>query len=325
MYKCNRSGSGIFFLIIIILLIVLGASAQSKKHKSEKQDEGATLSPILWQNVDITSQDTFFGPGGSDMQPDLSNITFVEEKKGGHSKKYVIKDGQGHKWVAKIGDEAQPETVAVRMLSSIGYFSEPNYLVPSLTIPGYGTFSNVRLSARPEDIKRGDNWTWGKTPFEDTNEMQGLKIMMSFMNNWDLRTINNVILTKNGQREYVVHDLGATFGKTGSSSLPLLWRIGHSRNKPDDYAKAKFIRGVKNGRLSLVFNGSYRGQMKHLTVANARWLADRLTQLSDKQIRDMFRAANYSEHDIDLLTTTVKNRIGELDRAGANARLASTK
>jgi hypothetical protein len=43
-------------------------------------------------------------------------------------------------------------------------------------------------------------------------------------------------------------------------------------------------------------------------------LADLLIQLSDKQISDAFRAANYSPQNISLLTQTVKQRISNLDR-----------
>ena len=44
------------------------------------------------------------------MKPDLSRITFVKEEKGGYSKKYRVKDGQGRTWVAKLGKEASGNT-----------------------------------------------------------------------------------------------------------------------------------------------------------------------------------------------------------------------
>ena len=37
-----------------------------------------------------------------------------------------------------------------------------------------------------------------------------------------------------------------------------------------------------------------------------------LSQLSDKQISDAFRAANYTPEEIDILTKTVRGRIEEL-------------
>ena len=85
------------------------------------------------------------------MRPDLRRITFIKEEKGGYSKKYRVRDGSGREWVAKIGKEAQSETSAVRLLWGLGYLTEVNYLVPRVTIPGKGTFTNVRFEARPEN------------------------------------------------------------------------------------------------------------------------------------------------------------------------------
>jgi hypothetical protein len=50
-------------------------------------------------------------------------------------------------------------------------------------------------------------------------------------------------------------------------------------------------------------------------VEHGRWLADLLMQLSDKQIEDAFRAANYKSEDVKLLAQAFKARINELDRA----------
>lgn len=251
------------------------------------------------------------------MRPNVSRVKLIKQEKGGYSTKYRIKDADGRTWVAKIGLEAQPETVAVRLLSSIGYKTEINYLVPKLTIPGKGTFSNVRLEARPDNIERGKQWKWGHSPFEGTREMKGLMMMMAFLNNWDMKSANNVVLQTPEADEYVISDLGATFGKTGSNGLPLFWRIGRSRNNPSDYGKAKFVKDIDESKVKLVFNGKNRSRMKNFTVADARWIANLLTQLSDKQIRDAFRAANYSQANINLLTRAVKKRIAELDRAGS--------
>jgi hypothetical protein len=276
--------------------------------------------PFLWEKVNIAEQDLLLGPGGSEMQPDLSQITFIKQETGGFSTKYRVKDGSGNIWVAKVGLEAQPETVAVRLLSAIGYVTEINYLVPSLTIPGKGTFENVRLEARPKNLDRGKKWKWGSTPFEGTRQMRGLKLMMALINNWDMKTDNNVIIKDGNSRKYVVSDLGASFGSTGSNPLPIVWRIGRSRNSPVDYAKSKLVRSASGGRVSVYYYGKSKLRMMRFTTGDARWLADLLMQLSDKQIEDAFRAANYSQGDIELLAGTVKKRIAELDRAGAQGK-----
>jgi hypothetical protein len=298
-------------LILLSLLLTVGTSAQEKQKTAVKM----TGTPIMWTATDIASTDTFIGPGGEEMKPDLNKIEFMREEKGGYSTKYRIRDGSGKVWVAKVGAEAQSETSAVRLLSALGYHTEINYLVPELTIPGKGTFKNVRLEARPDDVERLDRWRWKESPFKGTKEMQGLKIMMAFFNNWDMKDDNNVILKKGDHLHYVISDLGVSFGRTGKNSLPLFWIMGRSRNEPNEYAEADFIRDVKSGKIKFEFNGKNRDLLSDITSEDARWLVERLNQLSDKQIEDAFRAANYSDEEITVLTDSVKRRIRALDLA----------
>src|SRR6185295_10607813 len=146
------------------------------------------------------SRDLFLGPGGAAMRPDVRRLTFIKEEKGGYSKKYRVRDASGREWVVKIGKEAQSETSAVRLLYGLGYLTEINYLVPRVTIPGKGTFSNVRFEARPENMKDS----------------------------------KNVIMKEGNELRYAISDLGATFGH--ASTTPLFWRFTRSRNSPANYA-----------------------------------------------------------------------------------------
>lgn len=306
-------------ILVLLSIIALLGSADAQKRSKASKPHDLSGTPVMWQPVDVRAQDLFLGPGGTAMQPNLSRVTLVKEEKGGYSKKYRIKDAAGNTWVAKIGREAQSETAAIRFLAAIGYRTEINYLVPRLTIPGAGTFTDVRLEARPKGVDRQGIWQWGKTPFENTPQMRGLMLMMAFLNNWDMKSANNVILKEGHERQYVISDLGVSFGKTGSNPLPLFWRMGRSRNAPTDYARATFIKGVSGNHVKVVFNGKNRSRMRGFTTADARWLADQLSQLSDAQIRDAFRAANYSPAQIDLLTQAVENRIDQLVRAGSGS------
>ena len=315
------------FNLLIVFSLAICVIAQEKKEKSEKSVP--TGKPVLWEQVDISQRDLFYGPGGKETMPDLSSVTFIKEDTNGHNKKYRIKDGSGRVWVAKLGREAQPETAAVRLLWGIGYKTEINYLVPSLTIPGKGTFTNVRLEARPEEVDRLDEWKWRDNPFIGTNEFQGLKLMMVFFTNWDILDLQNKILavdTPNGKElDYVISDLGATFGRLGNNNLFIIYRLGRKTNNPEKYLNANFIDGVKDGRLNLAYKGKNRDLFNDITVEQGRWLADLLLQLSDKQIEDAFRAANYSPEDVKLLAAAVKNKITELDRATKQQPATSTE
>ncbi len=309
--------------ICLFILFALFASGAEAQKKDKKTDRAGT--PVLWERVNIPRQDLYYGPGGKKGVPNLIRVTLVKEETGGHSKKYRVKDGDGKTWVAKIGDEAQSETASVRLLWALGYKTETNYLVPRLNIQGAGIFSNVRLEARPDNVDRGKDWKWGDTPFEGTPQMKGLMLMMAFLNNWDMKSANNVILKTGGENQYAISDLGVSFGKTGSNGLPIIWRIGRSRNMPDDFAEATFVKETEKNRVKILFNGKNRSRMKDFTTADARWLADLLKQLSDRQIKDAFRAANYSSNNINILTDAVKARITELDRAGGNRIAQLTK
>lgn len=299
-------------LLLSVTLIETGlATAKPKK----KKKEAVTGTPILWQRPnDIASRDLYLGPGGAAMRPDVRRITFIKEEKGGYSKKYRVRDAAGREWVAKIGKEAQPETSAVRLLWGLGYFTEVNYLVPRVTIPGKGTFNNVRFEARPESWERVGEWKWKRNPFLGTPEFRGLKIMMALINNWDLKDSNNEILKlreNNGdQLRYIISDLGATFGH--ASTTPIFWRLTRSRNHPVNYAKSDFFEKVKGDRVVLHFGGKNSGIMKDIKIHDAQWVGSLLAQLSDRQIRDAFRAANYRPDQINLLAREVRERTNEL-------------
>lgn len=304
------------FRIVILLLVVLnlsavdvGVVAQSKK-KNKQAPQGT---PVLWRRpADISSRDLFLGPGGARMRPDLRRIKFIKDEKGGYSKKYRVRDASGREWVVKIGKESQSETSAIRLLWGVGYNTEINYLVPRVTIPGKGTFTNVRFEARPEQWDRVGEWKWKQNPFLGTPEYQGLKIMMALINNWDLKDSNNEIIKVEGSDElrYIISDLGATFGH--ASRTPLIWRFTRSRNNPARYAKSKFLDKVKGDRVVLKFGGKNSGLMKNITVRDAQWLSAWLSQLSDQQLRDAFRAANYRPDQINALARTVRERTNEL-------------
>lgn len=281
--------------------------------------------PVLWEAGNISRRDLFYGPGGRNGVPDVSRVTFIKEETGGYSKKFRIRDATGRIWVAKVSNEAQSETAAVRLIYALGYKTEINYLVPRLTIPGKGTFNNARLEARPEDLDRGKEWRWDRNPFQGSRELKGLLLMMAFINNWDIKNANNVILTTNGQKQYAISDLGVSFGKTGSNPLPFFWIIGRNRNKPDDYAKSRFITKVKGNEVDVRYNGKNRGLMDDFTVADARWLANLLNQLSESQMRDAFRAANYTPREISTLTRAVQSRIAQLNGASRDRRIAGVR
>lgn len=325
----KRPGSAFGKLLWVALALVFAFSAAGADAKTKKQKETPRGTPILWQApADIRSRNLYLGPGGTRMKPDLRRVRFLKDEEGGYSKKFRIRDASGREWVAKVGKEAQAETAAVRLVWAVGYETEVNYLIPRLKVPGKGTFENVRLEARPSSEKRLDEWKWTENPFIGSDELQGLKVMMLLLSNWDIKDSNNQIIAVKGtdQLRYIISDLGATFGKTGS--LPFIWRFTRSRNKPEDYEDASFVKEVDGNLVDFKYGGKKREIFDGITVAQARRMGDLLSRLSRSQIRDAFRAANYRRSEVDMLTNAVLDRIGQLARLpsqpGSYGRAAST-
>lgn len=305
-------------LTIFSLVFLVAATFPSQAQKKDVKEKKVYTGPaVLWRAPnDIESRNLLLGAGGEAMKPDLSRVTFVAEKKGGWSTKYTVRDGKGNEWVAKLSKEAQPETAANRLVWAAGYETEIVYLVPELEIQGKGTFKNVKLEARPKDVKRAGDWPWEGSPFDGKPEFRGLKIMMVLINNWDMKDDNNAILATKGvttsERRYIISDLGATFGKTGGI-------ISRSRNKPSDYVKSEFVKGVKGNLVDFNYGGKNGKLFDDITVNDAKWLAGWLGRLSDNQIRDAFRAANYTQEEVEMLTGAVRARINALASLGGNS------
>ena len=308
---------------VLALTTALGLSSLvlSQDDKSDKKKAVPQGTPVMWRDPgQIAARDLMAGPGGDAMKPDLSSITFLKEEPGGYSVKYRVKDGAGKTWVAKVGNEARPETASTRLVWALGYVTEINYLVPCVKIPGApkprkkvemcegGGFANVRFEARPEGHKRLEEWQWHNNQFASSREMKGLIVLMALINNWDLKDSNNKIIyvpDGGGELHYIISDLGATFGKTGNF-------ITHNRNEPKDYAKSDFIEKAEGGRVSFGYDGKNQSLLSDIKVEDAKWIGGLLSKLTDQQIQDAFRAANYGPEDVQLLSAALRAKIDQL-------------
>jgi hypothetical protein len=316
------------------------------KVESAKASKQPVAKPIIWRNPgNISRRDLRYGPGSAQGAP-VGPFMFVEEAKNGESPKFIVRDARGDEWTVKLGPEAQAETVSTRLVWAVGYFAEEAYYFDEVRIDGLRRLSrgqefvsgNIVRGARfePErsNMKSGSSWDWQKNPFKDTRELNGLKVLMVLLNNFDARSGNNRIIYVGGRRateaRYYVTDLGATLGRAGG--------LGGTRTKNDlaDFLSTKFVRGVDArdgvvefdydtrpkglGHLSVFHPIYYRGEvnkekaMRGIPVAHARWIGSLLSQLSDEQLRDAFRAANYSDGVQESYVAALRDRINQLTR-----------
>lgn len=316
----TKSAYWLAFLLMVLALPFSAAAQDKDKDKKDKEQTIPKGTPVFWRAPEnIEQRNLLLGAGGDEMKPDISRLTFIEQKTGGFSTKYRVRDAKGNEWVAKIGKEAQSDTAANRLLWALGYETEIAYLVPKAKIEGKGEFENVRLEARPKTVKRAGNWMWENNPFMSTPEFKALKIFMVMINNWDMKDDNNEILairgdtTGEGELRYIISDLGASFGKTGGF-------FSRNRNEPSSYQKSEFIKKVNGDVIDFNYGGKNQKLFEGLTVADAAWLSKWLKRLSDDQIKDAFRAANYTPEEVDTLAAAFRARANALaNPAGAVA------
>jgi hypothetical protein len=242
------------------------------------------------------------------------------------------------KWKIKLGPEVRAETVASRLVWALGYHADEDYFIAVLhvthipkrlhrgqnLIAADGTIRNARLK-RETGRKKIGYWKWHSAPFTGTREFNGLRVLMAVINNWDLKNVNNAIYDQDGQSIYQVSDLGASFGTTGV----LLVKQKAKGNLPA-FRHSKFITKITAERVSFATPGlpsfpylfatwdyirraRLRWIGRNISRADAKWMGELLGQLSAKQIRDAFRAAGYSQSEVDGFTEAVQKRVRELN------------
>src|SRR5215213_7289832 len=106
-----RTKSAFWSVCLLVLMLALpfaanGQDSKDKKDKNKKETKELTGKPVMWKEpTDLESRNLLMGAGGDEMKPDISQVTFIEQKSGGYSTKYRVKDAKGNEWVAKIGKE----------------------------------------------------------------------------------------------------------------------------------------------------------------------------------------------------------------------------
>jgi hypothetical protein len=320
------------FLVVTLALLIPATIHPNQKLKKKKGNQSLPDGiPVLWRAPsDIAKRDLYWGEGGKALQPDLSKVTLIEKEKGGYSTKYRVRDGSGREWVVKLGKEAKGETAASRLMWAVGYLPDVNYLVPKVKVEGLNKpLENVRFGLRPKDIKRVDGWQWKKNPFVGSREFQGMKVMMALLNNWDIKDSNNKVAVVHNKKiadnelRYFVSDLGGSFGKV--SHIPRFIYFKPDRNNPKAYAQTRLVDKVKDGRLDLHYKLRRKDLFKGITVDQAQWITGWLSRLSDRQLEDAFRAANYNPTEVRMMSHGVRARINELQNAQKRMAAKATR
>jgi hypothetical protein len=196
--------------------------------------------------------------------------------------------------------------------------------------------------------KKGKAWHWGRNPFSGTAELDGLRVLMAFFNNYDLKHGQNTIVDRGQVQEYMESDLGATLGATGSRwpkasirgdlehyresnfitkvtdksvdfsapSWPMLWGVVPTPPLPYNCITAPAVL-VGKKRMPDIIGQRWIG--KGIPREHVGWIAYLMSQLSGKQIRDAFRTVHYSPEEVEGFSLAVERRIHDLVEVGGRS------
>ena len=334
-------------LILVPLLLTVGILFIPPSAAAQRSRSAKAARSIIWRDPGhIPSRNLFYGPGSADLAP-VAPFKFIKESKKGESPKFDVKDARGVVWTVKLGEEAQAETVATRLVWSVGYFAEEAYYFDEVRIQDLprlkrgeeyvtedGSVIGARFEPERPSLEEGPTWDWDDNPFQGTRQLNGAKVLMILLNNYDARKENNKIFhpraSEGGKRmaHYYVSDLGATLGRSGGLGGK------RSKNNLEDFLSTRFVMGVEDGAVefdydtrptklgafSILYPPYYLGEVKKekamrgIPVAHARWIGGLLSQLTDEQLHDAFRAANYDDEIRVGYVQALRERINQLPR-----------
>jgi hypothetical protein len=321
--------------------------ADDKQPREKPADNGKPLkgdqvhNPVLWTDPgNIAERDLFYGQGGEKHQP-KPPFTFLREDMNGTNPKFDARDADGKKWRVKLGEESRPEVVASRLLWAVGYFANDDYVLPEATVRGLKMrrksrnlkgdhITYARFARKPGGQEKIGIWEWKDNPFTGTRELNGLRVMMAVMNNWDLKDDNNSVYqdNKSDRQIFLANDVGAAFGTNGLS-----WSRAVSKGNIDSFMGSKFITRSTDTEVdfatpaaptALLAETAGLGAVPYAQRASldwigrkiprdhVRWIASLLAQLTHQQLVDAFRAGHFPPEVIDTYVTLVEGRIAEL-------------
>ncbi|MBA3270595.1 MAG: hypothetical protein H0T71_08775 [Acidobacteria bacterium] len=290
----------------------------------------------IWQDPgDVGKVDLALGPGGASGAP-VPPFSFVEEHVTGSQPCVSVRDGRGKTWRVKWGDEVKVETLATRLAWAAGYFVETTYYLAEGEIRGATDlqraagcigqncqFRDARFELDEAGvIKHFDehSWAWNDNPFVGTRELNGLKVVMMWLSNWDAKDLRDVARGSNtaifehpsahGLREarYLIIDWGGALGKWGSIVRRGRWDCAGFASENE-----AFVQGVNGDVVTFGYTGQRTADIAAgIRVSDVAWLMRTLDQLSTAQIAAAIEASGGTAEDVACFSQALRARLDRL-------------
>lgn len=284
----------------------------------------------IWSPTSVSSMDLFTGPKDNDSFEfgQIVKCTYIQQDRGnGTSPKFHCKTESGDDIKVRYGrdnNEIYAQVAASRLMWALGFVTNANYPVriqcfgcsddpwdDPRFVPQTVAFKDATIerTIRADEVcekgkvKQGWGWLELETVQEELGgatraQIDALKLLGVFMAHIDSRPNNQKLICpseevviENGQHHckkplMYITDVGTTFGgaheREGFTTLKLrYWRYW------------PIWKDSRHCIANLEPQGTNPQKLRNPRISEEgrRFLADLLSQLSDSQIRDMFRAA----------------------------------
>jgi hypothetical protein len=323
---------------VVLGIALAGAGAASPAAATGVAQAAQAPTPILWTDPgDVASLDLAAGPGGRDATP-APPFTFEKEDLSGSNPKVRVRDSNGRAWKVKWGREVQADIFASRIAWALGYGADPSYYVASGRIEGVpkldraaryiarnGSFRSARFELRDAGVERlsdEQSWTWSDNPFLGTRELNGLKILVMLLSNWDNKDARDVepfgsntaiwvSQGPNGARaHYVVSDWGGTMGRWGRATDR--WTTWDCRGFSAQ--SRELVKGVRGDAVRWGFVGQRTSDVTSgISTEDVSWFLHYLGRLSDAQIGAALDASGATPDERECFTRALRERITALE------------
>jgi hypothetical protein len=295
---------------------------------------------VLWRDPGVIERcDLAAGPGGPDGAP-ASPFRFVEEHLAGSQPCVSVLDRRGRRWRVKWGEEVRSENFAVRLAWACGYFAEVTYYVATGEIAGAtalqrastclgvdGRFHEARFELDDPEVRKlfeEHSWAWNDNPFVGTRELQGLKILVMLLSNWDAKDRRDVARGSNTaifehrvsrwrrEARYLITDWGGSMGRWGGNI------VTRARWDPEGFVAQtpQFVTSVEEGFVRFGYAGQRTADMSaDITVDQVRWIHGYLRRIGNRQLEDALEASGASTDETRQFGAALRERIAQLGRA----------
>lgn len=295
-----------------------------------------SVQAFVWRDPgDVSRLDLAAGPGGRDGAP-RPPFRFITEHSSGSQPCVSVRDARGHVWRVKWGPEVNAEALATRLAWAAGYFVETTYFVARGHIEGVealqrasgcvdetGAFRDARFELDEAGvIKHFDehSWAWNSNPFVGTRELNGLKIVMMWLSNWDAKDVRDVARGSNTaifeypsqkpfrEARYLIIDWGGALGRWGGIVTRGRWDY-----QAFEAENEAFITGADGGFVRFGYTGQRTADIADgIRVSDVQWLMRTLQPLSHAQIVAAVRASGGTDEEAAGFARALRARLDRL-------------